>query len=124
MEIQGPTYTVEPVDRGPVLNVNRMDIRPCVSLPVPTPRRRSKGSVSVSVTPQDSESDVEDSEDEVLLEEITPRPSETSDNETAAVPIGEVPVSIVTEYDPDNLEPEPVDDPSPRPVPAPRRSTR
>ena len=60
----------------------------------------------------------------MLLEEITPRPSQTSDNETVAVPICEVPVSIITEYDPDNLEPEPVDDPSPRPVPAPYRSTR
>ena len=27
MEIQGTTYTVETVDRGPVLNVNRVDIR-------------------------------------------------------------------------------------------------
>ena len=93
IEIQGPTYTVEP-DGGPVLNVNRVDIRPCGSLPVHTPWRRSKGSVSVSVTSQDSESDVEDSEDGVLLEEITPRPSQTSDNETVAVLIGEVPVSL------------------------------
>ena len=94
IEIQGTTYTVEPVDGGPVQNVNRVDIRPCGSLPVPTPRRRSKGSVSVSVTSRDSESDVEDSEDEVLLEDINLRPSQTSDNETVAVPIGEVPVSI------------------------------
>ncbi|KAK3532109.1 hypothetical protein QTP86_008373 [Hemibagrus guttatus] len=41
LEVQGTTYTVEPVGGGPAKRVHRSDIRPCPrSDPVPMPRSR------------------------------------------------------------------------------------
>ncbi|KAJ7990685.1 hypothetical protein DPEC_G00302960 [Dallia pectoralis] len=37
IDIRDTTYTVEPVEGGPVRRVNRVDLRPCVEKPVPTP---------------------------------------------------------------------------------------
>ncbi|KAJ7999929.1 hypothetical protein DPEC_G00199500 [Dallia pectoralis] len=82
IDIRDTTYTVEPVEGGPVRRVNRVDLRPCVEKPVPTPRKRSTNQLLEpdrlvpSPTPlQIVESELEDSEvDGVVVEQLMPRP--------------------------------------------------
>lgn len=72
VEIQGTTYTVEPVEGGPLKRVNRVDIRPCVSIPVVMPQKRS-GSLSTPLATVQGESFGSDdiTEDGVVLGELT-----------------------------------------------------
>ncbi|CAM4557621.1 unnamed protein product [Leuciscus chuanchicus] len=68
LEVQGTTYTVEPVEGGTMKRVHRSNLRPCNN-PVPMPRRRQ---TSVEEVPSpDSESEITSLEAEcVLVEEV------------------------------------------------------
>lgn len=70
VEIQGTTYTVEPVGGGPVKRVHRCNLRPCESpVPVPMPRSRKPPIREVSASVSESEVPSLDAEC-VLVEEI------------------------------------------------------
>ncbi len=70
LEVQGTTYTVEPVEGGPVKKVHRSNIRLCTnSVPVPMPRCRKPPIRDVMTS--DSEPDMPSMEAEcVLVEEV------------------------------------------------------
>ncbi|KAI3359260.1 hypothetical protein L3Q82_002779 [Scortum barcoo] len=73
VNILGTTFTVQPVEGGPVKRVNRVDVRPCVNPQILTP-----GAVTVSESELDvvmevethSGSSDEDSEEGVVVEEV------------------------------------------------------
>ncbi|KAJ8008775.1 hypothetical protein DPEC_G00081920 [Dallia pectoralis] len=128
IEIRDTTYTVEPVEGGPVRRVNRVDLRPCVEMPVPTPRKRSTNQplepdrLVPSPTPlQIVESELEDSEvDGVVVEQLMPRCSENPQVESSPLLRG-LTEPVLREAD-QELE---LDfRPECSPVPAPRRSKR
>ncbi|KAJ8009558.1 hypothetical protein DPEC_G00090130 [Dallia pectoralis] len=128
IEIRDTTYTVEPVEGGPVRRVNRVDLRPCVEKPVPTPRKRSTNQplepdrLVPSPTPlQIVESELEDSEvDGVVVEQLMPRCSENPQVESSPLLRG-LTEPVLREAD-QELE---LDfRPECSPVPAPRRSKR
>lgn len=70
VQIQGTTYTVEPVEGGPTKRVNRVDIRPCVSPPVPRSRTSSRCLRKPLASPQEDCIDSEDTTDGLVLEEV------------------------------------------------------
>ncbi|KAJ7996547.1 hypothetical protein DPEC_G00238170 [Dallia pectoralis] len=126
IEIRDTTYTVEPVEGGPVRRVNRVDLRPCVEKPVPTPRKRSTNQplepdrLVPSPTPlQIVESELEDSEvDGVVVEQLMPRCSENPQVESSPLLRG-LTEPVLREAD-QELE---LDfRPECSPVPAPRRN--
>ncbi|KAJ7999930.1 hypothetical protein DPEC_G00199510 [Dallia pectoralis] len=125
IDIRDTTYTVEPVEGGPVRRVNRVDLRPCVEKPVPTPRKRSTNQLLEpdrlvpSPTPlQIVESELEDSEvDGVVVEQLMPRCSENPQVESSPLLRG-LTEPVLREAD-QELE---LDfGPECSPVPAPRR---
>lgn len=73
VDILGTTFTVQPVEGGPVKRVNRVDVRPCVNPQILTP-----GTVTVSDSERDvmevethSGSSDEHSEEGVIVEELS-----------------------------------------------------
>uniref|UniRef100_A0A3B1KCR2 Gypsy retrotransposon integrase-like protein 1 n=1 Tax=Astyanax mexicanus TaxID=7994 RepID=A0A3B1KCR2_ASTMX len=70
VDIQGTTYSVEPVEGGPMKRVNRVDIRPFVFTPIPTPRKKSNLPRSETTTVNDTELDPGCIEEGVVLEEM------------------------------------------------------
>ncbi len=79
LEVQGTTYTVEPVEGGPAKKVHRSNIRLCTnSVPVPMPRCRKP--LIRDVMTSDSEPDMPSMEAECVLVEdvLCPRQKTTA----------------------------------------------
>lgn len=142
VDILGTTYAVQPVEGGPVKRVNRVDVRPCVNPPILTP-----GTVTVLESERDvvmgrethSGSSDEDSEEGVLVEEISFGPNPNPN-------VGEAEVPVPDQGEAKSVEPEPSSEEQSivhghvvsdsqgeklisqsrvqQPIPAPRRSKR
>lgn len=70
VDVQGTTYTVEPLEGGPVKRVHRSNLRPCVG-PVPLPRGCRRAASPVVQPTSSLESGTEHVDPEfVLLEEV------------------------------------------------------
>ena len=70
VDIQGTTYTVEPLEGGPVKRVHRANLRPCVGpVPVPVPRRRHQATAPLDELVSSLEPEMEFVEPEFVLEE-------------------------------------------------------
>lgn len=79
VEIQGKTYRAEPVEGGPLKRVNRVDIRPCVSVPVTRAQKKSRCLSGPPVVVQEASLGLDEATDDgVVLEELigaSPGPS-------------------------------------------------
>ena len=74
VNIQGTTYTVEPVEGGPIKRVNRVDIRPCVPMPVFMPQQRSRSRNTPPAAMQETSphpGEAADVDDGVVVEQVT-----------------------------------------------------
>lgn len=132
--VQGTTYTLESVDRGQTKRVNRVDIRPCMCDPVtvPVPQRSKTRQLPESVVTEESVSDSECSDYEMIGEFVTiPPPVEepvieggigvgglTATDQSA----GEVRLDPQSEGEIPAVETD--SEPEIAPAPVPRRSTR
>ena len=73
VNIQGTTYTVEPVEGGPIKRVNRVDIRPCVPMPVFMPQQRSRSRNTPPAAMQETSphpGEAADVDDGVVVEQV------------------------------------------------------
>ncbi|XP_061578722.1 uncharacterized protein LOC133444837 [Cololabis saira] len=94
IEIQGTTYTVEPLEGGPVKRVHRSNLRPCVG-PVPAPRRRRQSATPVDEPAPSHELEMEFIEPEFILEERVTYPAAEP---VATQEIEDVDPVVETEY--------------------------
>ncbi|XP_042079036.1 uncharacterized protein LOC121814904 [Haplochromis burtoni] len=151
--IQGTTYTVVPLEGGPVERVHRSNLRPCVgSIPAPKPRLRDQ-EVSSADEHQVSDTEVEHPEF-ALMEKVqypmelpvaqgpgnlVPTVDEPGDQlENGTENVGEDLLGQESSDNPDDLEVEPAaylppgpgsigfssEEPVAKPVPAPRKGKR
>ncbi|KAL2095623.1 hypothetical protein ACEWY4_007771 [Coilia grayii] len=135
VRIQGTTYTLEPVEGGLTKRVNRVDIRPCVSDYVagPAPKKGKNRQLPESVRSEDSGSDSECLDDEIIGELVTINQG-TDDTvvENGVVEGFEVPNQRAEEMTVDSLSEDEVVgsevdtelEPVVAPISVPRRSTR
>lgn len=144
VQIQGTTYTVEPIEGGPTKRVNRVDIRPCVSLPVPRSQTNNRHLRRTPESPPEDCLNSGDTLDGLVMEEVmvsssANTPALTEDLGQVMTPSSEdnTEASIEGESDRDEDVPEPEyevesddadlaseGDPMPEPAPLPRRSQR
>ncbi len=138
--LQGTTYTVEPLEGGPIKRLHRADLRPCVtSAPEPVSTENNSPKTQQEKKAESEQVEIQSDPDFVVLEEVTyPSLQETKQIGSSSAE-GEVledqPELILEDTEPRDTEPEQfmpdtsaalrVEEPMlKKPLPTPRRTKR